>query len=160
MVNFIRRRKYLERMDFHFQLRILLDVFIAVMLGGALGLEREKNEKPLGIRTNMLIAGAAALLVALGRYMALEMEHNMPEDAMGVDPTRIIHAIIVGVSFIGAGSILKSPQEATVKYLTTAATILFSAGIGICAALGLYVLAVGIMILGLIINLLVKRLVE
>ncbi len=147
-------------MDFHFQLRILLDVFIAVMLGGALGLEREKNEKPLGIRTNMLIAGAAALLVALGRYMALEMEHNMPEDAMGVDPTRIIHAIIVGVSFIGAGSILKSPQEATVKYLTTAATILFSAGIGICAALGLYVLAVGIMILGLIINLLVKRLVE
>jgi putative Mg2+ transporter-C (MgtC) family protein len=140
-----------------FQLWILLDVVIACILGGILGIEREKKEKPAGFRTNMFIAGASALLLSLGRFIANSMELELDPAALGVDPTRIIHAIIVGVSFIGAGTILKSSKEETVRYLTTAAMILFSAGAGISVALKLYVVAVGVTIIGLLINTLVKR---
>lgn len=134
------------------QMWVLLDVAIAAALGGILGLEREIKDKPAGLRTNMLIAGAAALLLSIGRYIANYLELEIADEAMGIDPTRIIHAIIVGVSFIGAGTILKSNDDETVKYLTTAAMILFSAGAGMSVALHLYGLAVGVTILGLIIN--------
>lgn len=134
------------------QLWILLDVLIACVLGGILGYERETKNKPAGLRTNMYIAGAAALLLSLGKFIANSMELEIAEDSLGIDPTRIIHAIIVGVSFIGAGTILKSSKKETVKYLTTASMILFSAGVGISVALKLYYIAVGVTIVGLILN--------
>lgn len=143
-----------------FQLWILLDVVIAAILGGILGYEREQKQKPAGFRTNMFIAGGAALLLSLGRFIANSMELELDPQAIGVDPTRIIHAIIVGVSFIGAGTILKSSRKDTVRYLTTAAMILFSAGAGISVALKLYVVAVGVTAIGLIINTLIHRLYQ
>jgi len=96
-------------------------------------------------------------LLMLGEYLASDIQLYIDEEGIGVDPTRILHAIIVGVSFIGAGTIVKSPQKQTIKYLTTAATILFSAGIGISVGLQLYVVAVGLTVLGLIVNTLVSR---
>lgn len=140
-----------------FQLRILLDVFIAMMLGAAIGFERGSKEKPAGLRTNMIIAGASALLLSLGRYLAQTMQFNLEGQALGVDPTRIIHAIIVGVSFIGAGTILKSRKEETVKYLATSATILMSSATGICVALKLYILGVGVTVLTLAVNSILQK---
>lgn len=134
------------------QLRVLLDVVIAVLLGGLLGIEREKKDKPAGFRTNMLVAAASALLLILGQHIAFDMQQSLNIEGLGVDPTRIIHAIIVGASFIGAGTIVKSPEEETIKYLTTAATILFSAGIGISVGLRLYILASGVTLIGIVIN--------
>lgn len=145
-------------MEITLQLRILLDVIIALVMGGVIGYERETKDKPAGFRTNMLISGASALLVSLGMYIANSMEMTLSDAALGVDPTRIIHAIIVGVSFIGAGTILKSSNEHTVKYLTTAATILFSSGAGMCVALHLYLLGAGVTILGLIVNMVMQKL--
>lgn len=142
------------------QLRVLLDVVIAILLGGLLGLEREKKDKPAGFRTNMLVAGAASLLLVLGQYIAEEMQQALILEGVSVDPTRIIHAIIVGASFIGAGTIIKSPKEETIKYLTTAATILFSAGIGISVGLRLYIIAIGVTLLGLIINFLLSMIYD
>ncbi len=139
------------------QLWLLLDVLIAMALGGMIGFEREKHDKPAGFRTNIIIAGASALLLSLGYYIADSMEYNLNDEALGVDPTRIIHAIIVGVSFIGAGTILKSSKEDTVKYLTTSATILMSSATGICVALHLYLLAAGATLLTLIVNTLVRK---
>lgn len=123
---------------------ILLKVLIAALLGGAIGFERESKDKPAGFRTNMIIAGASALLLTLGQFIASHMVEEFNDQALGIDPTRIIHAIIVGVSFIGAGTILKGKEEETVRYLTSAATILFSAGIGMAVGLDLYILAVGV----------------
>jgi putative Mg2+ transporter-C (MgtC) family protein len=140
------------------ELSILARVGIAMLLGAAVGFERETKDKPAGLRTNMLIAGSAALLLSLGTIIAGSKQLQLPPEAMGVDPTRIIHAIIVGVSFIGAGTILKSPGEHTISYLTTAATLLFSAGAGMCIALRLYPLAAGVTIIGVIINTIVRRL--
>jgi putative Mg2+ transporter-C (MgtC) family protein len=144
-------------MEWQAELRILLDITIATALGGVLGFEREKKDKPAGFRTNMLIAGGAALLLALGREIAIQMQQFLPSESLGVDPTRIVHAIIVGVSFIGAGTIIKSQDDEKIHYLTTAATILFSAGVGISVGLQLYVVAVGVTILGLIVNFLVGK---
>ena len=138
-------------MDYKPQLFVLLDVLIAFILAGAIGYERERANKPAGLKTNMIIGGAAALLVSLGRIMVAYYE---AEDLtrLNVDPVRIIEAIIVGISFIGGGTILKSENDEKVYFLTTAATILFSAGVGVSVALKNYILAVGLTILIISVN--------
>ena len=141
------------------QLEVLGKVALAMLLGGVVGLERELARKPAGLRTLMLVAGAAALLVALGDAV---LEHYVGTDtlpgAVGEDgslirsdPIRIIEAIITGVSFLGAGTIIvrRGRQEA-VEGLTTAASILFVAGIGIAVSLLQLLVAVGAALLAVI----------
>ena len=140
---------------FERELTILLHVVIASCLSGIIGLERERVDKPAGIRTNMLVGGAVALIVALGKIIVRDFSTSELAGFISADPTRVIQAIIVGISFIGAGMVLQIEEEKKVKYLTTAATILFSTGIGIAVALYQYVLAVGITIFILIINYLI-----
>jgi len=134
------------------ELNILLHVVIASVLGGLIGLEREKVEKPAGVRTNMLVGGAVALLVSLGKIIVVYFLDSGLGEYISADPVRIIQAIIVGISFIGAGMVLQIAGEQKIKYLTTAATILFSTGVGISVALDQYILAVGATIFILIIN--------
>lgn len=134
------------------QAQILLDVTIALILGGILGLEREWKQKPAGFRTNMIIAGSAALLVSLGRIVIIDFNQFIQADGLGVDPIRMVHAVVVGVSFIGAGTILKSSSSQVVRYLTTAATILMAAGIGISIALKQYWLGIGTTLILVTIN--------
>jgi putative Mg2+ transporter-C (MgtC) family protein len=126
-------------------------------LGGILGYERERKEKPAGFRTHMIIAGASALLLILGQQIAVGTFIDLSDTALGIDPTRIIHAIIVGVSFIGAGTVLKSREKTEIYYLTTAATLLMSSAIGICVGMHLYVMAIGTTILTLLVNTLLRR---
>ncbi|MFP4091347.1 MAG: MgtC/SapB family protein [Cyclobacteriaceae bacterium] len=133
------------------QLLILLDVFIACILAGAVGYEREMRHKPAGFRTHMIVGGASAFLVSLAS-ISVKVYINDFKDVLDVDPIRIIQAIIIGISFIGAGTILKDRHNEQVSYLTTSATILFSSGIGMCVALGQYVLATGVTILVVVIN--------
>lgn len=134
------------------QAQILLDVTIALILGGILGLEREWKQKPAGFRTNMIISGSAALLVSLGRVVIVDFNQLIQPDGLGVDPIRMVHAVVVGVSFIGAGTILKSSSSQVVRYLTTAATILMAAGIGISIALKQYWLGIGTTLILVTIN--------
>jgi putative Mg2+ transporter-C (MgtC) family protein len=131
---------------------MLLDLLIAMVLGGLIGLEREKQNKPAGLRTHVLIAAAACLFLFLGKHLSIGLSQRLPEDAMGIDPTRILHAIIVGISFIGAGTILKSREDQVIRYLTTAATVLVAAGIGIAVGAHLYVLAAGATVLTLVVS--------
>ncbi len=134
------------------ELWILLDIVIASILTGLVGLERERSNKPAGFRTNMIVGAASALFVALSQVLLdsyAESEHN---EFIEGDPIRVMHAIIVGVSFIGAGTILKTSGEEKVQYLTSAATVLLSAGVGIAVGLHQYVLAVGLTLLVYIIN--------
>jgi len=131
---------------------MLLDVFIALLLGGLIGFEREKSDKPAGLRTHMLIAASSCLFLFLGISISHRVGQQLSPEAMGVDPTRILHAIIVGISFIGAGTILKSREDMVIRYLTTAATILVAAAVGIAVGLHLYVLAVGATLLTLLVS--------
>jgi putative Mg2+ transporter-C (MgtC) family protein len=134
------------------QLIILFHVVLAAFLAGVIGLERESYQKPAGLRTNMIVGGAVALLVSLGEVIVIYFQGLGLSDLIRTDPTRIIQAIVVGVSFIGAGTVLQIQQEYKIKFLTTAATILFSTGIGIAVALHQYILAVGVSVFILIIN--------
>lgn len=131
---------------------IILDIVIAMVLGGAIGMERELKKKPAGFRTNMIIAGAATLVVEVGRISVTYYGVALEAGVMRADPTRILHAVIVGVGFIGAGTIIKSKEGEEVHYLTTAATIWMSAAIGIAVALQLYLLAVSVTVILLAIN--------
>lgn len=134
------------------QLWILLDVAIAAVLCGAIGGEREKLDKPAGLRTNMIVGSISCFFVAISPTLNNYMVANVTLDQMSMDAVRILQAIVVGVSFIGAGVILKSESKKQVTNLTTASTLLYSSGIGIAVAVHVYLLAIGLTVLLLLIN--------
>lgn len=144
-------------MDFT-QLYILLDVAIAMFLSGIVGFEREVSNKPAGFRTNMIVGGASCLLFSLGLFIVDFLHKENYGELLQLDPLRVIEAIVVGVSFIGAGTILKSSDGDKVNYLTTAATVLFSAAIGIAIALQQYIIGAGATSLILLVNTLIRKL--
>jgi putative Mg2+ transporter-C (MgtC) family protein len=123
------------------QWEVVGKVAFAIFLGGLIGLEREWASKPAGFRTHMLIAGASTLFVILGDIMIHQFAQRAVPEMLQTDPIRIMEAIITGISFLGAGTIIFKDQINTVEGLTTAASILFVAGIGIAVALSLYILS-------------------
>jgi putative Mg2+ transporter-C (MgtC) family protein len=124
----------------------ILKVLGAILLGGLIGLERELAAKPAGLRTHMLVAGAASLMVLWGDVMIRMYSTESPDSALiraiQADPIRIMEAIITGISFLGAGTIIFKNQKESVEGLTTAASILFAAAIGIGVALNQYLLSI------------------
>jgi putative Mg2+ transporter-C (MgtC) family protein len=137
-------------MNWIMQLQILGEVALAMLLGGVIGFEREMADKPAGFRTQMLVAGAAALLVGLADVMLLHYIVPGKTQITG-DPIRITEAIVTGISFLGAGTIFRRDASDQVKGLTTAASILLCAAVGISVALRQFVLAIGVTILALIV---------
>jgi len=113
-----------------FHLDVLLQLALAVLLGGAIGLERELAGKPAGLRTNILICVGAMLFTLMSVRLAFQGPGNG-------DPTRIAAQIATGVGFIGAGTILHA--RGAVTGLTSAATIWVVAAIGIAVGAGAYV---------------------
>jgi putative Mg2+ transporter-C (MgtC) family protein len=126
----------------------LAEVAIAMALGALIGLERELADKPAGLRTHMLIAGAAALLVGLGDVMIRRF--GVAGDLVRSDPTRVIDAIVTAVGFLGAGMIIRRGGSDQIEGLTTAASVLFAAAVGICVALQEFLLAIGVTALDLL----------
>lgn len=137
-------------MNWFMQLEIIGEVALAMLLGGVIGFERELADKPAGFRTQMLIAGAAALLVGLGDALMVRFLVE-GKTTVTADPIRIVEAIVTGISFLGAGTIFRRSAEEQVQGLTTAASILLCAAIGISVALRQFVLAVGVTLLALIV---------
>lgn len=126
--------------DFHYLMRIS----IAALLSGLIGFDRQRGNKPAGLRTHMLVGLGAALFVVLGEllpgYFSAE---TFQDDEMQYDPIRILEAVVGGVAFLGAGTIFFARGENVVKGLTTAASLWASAAMSMAVALGHYVLAVG-----------------
>jgi len=133
------------------QAQMLGYVALAMLLGGLVGLDREAARKPAGLRTHMLVSGAAALLVLLGHVMVKNYDTKLAS-LLTSDPIRIIEAVITGVSFLGAGTIIRNQRGGgQVEGLTTAASLLLAAAIGICIALAQFVLALGLTALVLLV---------
>jgi putative Mg2+ transporter-C (MgtC) family protein len=126
------------------QVKILGSVALAMLLGAAIGLEREAKDKPAGLRTHMLVAGAAALLVALSDVAVKRFNVDLGTGLVRSDPIRIIEAVITGISFLGAGTILRHRGSEHVEGLTTAASLLFVAALGVSVALSQVLLAIGV----------------
>lgn len=117
------------------QLHLLGKLILAVILGGAIGLERELKGKPAGLRTNILICMGATLLTDVSMSISV-----VGTTRLG-DPARLAAQIVSGVGFLGAGTIMQS--SGTVTGLTSAATIWVVAAIGIAVGSGNYVGAAG-----------------
>jgi putative Mg2+ transporter-C (MgtC) family protein len=101
-------------------------ILLAVVLGGAIGLERQWRQRLAGLRTNALVALGSAAFVALSAMAA--------EGEAGADRTRIAAQVVSGIGFLGGGIILK--EGLNVRGLNTAATLWCSAAVGALAGLG------------------------
>ena len=147
-------------MDYASQLFIFLDVSIASVLTALIGYERENEDKPAGMRTNIIIGGVSCLLISLTNPLLefLDFHNNMK--LINADPIRVLNALILGVSFVGAGTILKLTTQKRVTGLTTAATLLYSSSIGICIALKQYVLGGCVTLLVIIVNHVLPRILD
>lgn len=133
------------------ELGIVFEVALAMALGGLIGIEREIARRPAGFRTHMLVAGAAALFVGLGTALIRGFDAAFPGDSVRYDPIRLIEAVVTGVSFLGAGTIFRRARGEQVEGLTTAASLLFSAAIGISVALREFAIAIAVTLLTLIV---------
>lgn len=115
--------------NIHFEPVDYVSLGLACVAGGVIGLERELNDKPAGLRTNIFICFGAALFTIMSANMA---------DTFGADKTRIAAQIVSGVGFLGAGSIIQAGRG--VRGLTTAATIWTNASIGVALGGGYHTL--------------------
>lgn len=116
-------------------------VALAGLLGAVIGIEREIADKPAGLRTHILVAAGCALLVVLAEGSVDYFQRHTPDEQIVADPIRVIQAIVIGISFLGAGTIIHY-QERYVEGLTTAASIFLTAGIGIAVGIDRIWLAV------------------
>lgn len=137
--------------NWQLQLSLLAGVAFAMVLGAAIGFERESKQRPAGLRTHMLIAGSAALLLGIGDLLAEHFSDENYSQLLRVDPIRIIEAVVTAVAFIGAGTIIQHARRNAVLGLTTAASMLLTASIGIVVGLQQYVLALGVTALALVV---------
>jgi putative Mg2+ transporter-C (MgtC) family protein len=107
-------------------------VFLAFILGGVVGFERQQVRRPAGLRTHMLVCAGSACFTVASVYGF---------EGLGSirDPARLAAQIVTGIGFLGAGAIFRSGS--TVRGLTTASSIWVTAAIGIVAGLGMFTLA-------------------
>ena len=130
------------------QLQSLALLALSMALGALIGFEREIKDKPAGLRTHMLVAGATTLFVALGDAMVSHFDAFLEQNLVSSDPMRLTEAIATGVSFLGAGTIIR--RESGVEGLTTAASLLFTAAMAVAVALNQLTVALGATLLVLL----------
>ncbi len=128
-------------------LYILIQAALALLFGGLIGWEREHSGKWAGLRTHMLICFSATMIVRVGLLLIDYVDKRVAFDILRNDPIRIIEAIISGIAFLGAGTVFRDPDAERMRGLTTAASMLAVASIGIAIAVERYALALGMTLL-------------
>jgi putative Mg2+ transporter-C (MgtC) family protein len=114
---------------------------LATALGGIFGWDRERRDKPAGLRTHMLVSlGSAA-------FMTLAFDVRTDTGGQAIDPTRVLQGLVGGLGFLGAGTIIQGRGH--VSGLTTAASVWVVGAVGAAAGLGAYVLAIATALLAL-----------
>jgi putative Mg2+ transporter-C (MgtC) family protein len=142
------------------QIEVVIKVIIAGCLGGVIGLERELANRPAGLRTHAILAAAAALLVGTADFLVTHFVGETTPEILRADPIRVVEAIVTGVSFLGAGTIFRKNDGGTVEGLTTAASLLLVAAVGIAIGLGQMLLAALVTLITLVLLRTVARVVE
>jgi len=120
-------------------IEFILRIFVAALLGGLIGLEREYREKSAGFRTHFLVALGSALFMIISQYGFTTALGASPEVDLRLDPSRVAAQVVSGIGFIGAGTIML--QRNIIRGLTTAAGIWVTAAIGLACGGGMYILA-------------------
>ncbi|HIW78404.1 MAG TPA: MgtC/SapB family protein [Candidatus Bilophila faecipullorum] len=117
-------------------------ILVAALCGAFIGYERNNRLKEAGIRTHLIVALAAALIMVVSKYGFGDVTTH---PGIALDPSRIAAQIVTGVGFLGAGMIFVRNQN--ISGLTTAAGVWATAGIGMAVGAGLYFLGIGVSLL-------------
>src|ERR1041384_3876882 len=123
---------------------VLIRTITAVILGGIVGVQREKGGKPAGLRTHMLVSLGTAVVVLSCAGVGMDMD--------GL--SRVIQGIVTGIGFVGAGTILKLTDQKEIQGLTTATGLWMTAAIGVAVGLG----ALGIAVIATVLTVIVLSL--
>ena len=122
-------------------IRISLRLFVALLVGGLVGIQRELTHKPAGLRTHMLLALGTALIIITADEAGMSKS----------DLSRVVQGLVTGIGFLGGGAILKLTAEHEIHGLTTAAGLWMTAAASAAAALGQLALSVLGVCLGLLV---------
>ena len=122
------------------EIEFIIKICVALLCGVMIGLERELKNKPAGISTQTLVMIGATMFAFMSQLLGAG------------DPGRIAAQIVSGVGFLGAGIILKNESKGKVSNLTTAASIWYSAAVGMAIGFDLYVVAVIAAVVAVLIN--------
>ncbi len=113
---------------------------MAVLCGLILGVERERKDKPAGLRTLVLITVGATIYMIVSELIPLVSEGS--EATLRIDPGRVAAQVVTGIGFLGAGTIIQA--RGSVHGLTTAAVIWVAAGIGLTIGIGFPLMALAV----------------
>ena len=129
----------LENWQIGLQLDFLIDIIFALAAGFVIGAERESRGKPAGISTNSLVIGGAMLFT----YLSAAVDPN--------STSRIAAQVVSGIGFLGAGMILKGEMDKKITNLTTAASVWYSAAIGMAIGFNFYIIALAAVIFAVLV---------
>jgi putative Mg2+ transporter-C (MgtC) family protein len=139
-------------------LQDLVPLFLALLLGGAIGLEREWHGRPAGLRTHSLVCLTSTMLIGISFRIGPD---DVPLGEVGrlvLDPNRMGAGIVTGIGFLGAATVLRSGD--LLRGLTTAACIWFVAGLGIVLGNRDYALAIAATAISLLVLTLLNRMTD
>ncbi len=111
-------------------IEIIIRLVLSSVLGGLIGIEREVNNRPAGLRTHVLVTVGSALIMLI----SIDGFSNLP-NRLG-DPARLAAQVVSGIGFLGAGTIMRTGNN--INGLTTAASLWVSAGLGLAVGAGYY----------------------
>jgi putative Mg2+ transporter-C (MgtC) family protein len=129
----------LDNWQIGLQLEFLIDIIIALAAGFVIGAERESRGKPAGISTNSLVIGGSMLFT----YLSAAVDPN--------STSRIAAQVVSGIGFLGAGMILKGEIDKKITNLTTAASVWYSAAIGMAIGFNFYIIALAAVIFAVLV---------
>lgn len=128
-------------------IEIVARLGLAALLGMVLGIERERRNRPAGLRTHMLVALAAAVFTVITFEIYAEAQKLEARGSVTADPIRIIEAVTAGVAFLAAGTIIQA--RGSVHGLTTGASVWLTGAIGTACGVGYYAIAFIVVMLAL-----------
>jgi putative Mg2+ transporter-C (MgtC) family protein len=135
-------------------LEMVARIATGAVLGGAIGYERDRHGRQVGLRTHFIVALTAATFMVVSSQFVY-WQRYAPNDLVEVDPSRIAASVVSAVGFLAAGAILR--VGLTVQGLTTAAGIWLVTAIGLCAGAGMYVESVSVTLMGLLALTILRR---
>ena len=130
-------------------------VAVGAVLGGVIGYERDLHRRPVGLRTHLIVAMAAATFMVLSSQFVY-WQHYGKDDLVEVDTSRIAASVVSAVGFLGGGAILRTGL--TVHGLTTAAGLWLVTATGMCAGAGMYIESSVVTLMGIIALTVLRRL--
>ncbi len=131
----------------------LFRIFIAGILSGVIGWEREKHARAAGFRT-LILVGMSCCLSMIVSLRIIELFSQVNSPYLRIDPARIAYGVLTGIGFIGAGTIIK--DRGNVRGLTTASCLWGVSAMGLAIGCGYYFIGIGTTILFLITLLILK----